>query len=525
MLQSLKSLVRAWVVPASMDLSAFDEEWYLFKYPDVASRVRAGHIRSGRQHFIRHGFAEKREGSPAGGIATTAQWWFDTFKVTPSGAVFFAGWADIGNHAVDALIVEGPGTRLRVAADQLYRHRREDVEAALGLPDGEHEHGFWLFHASANLAEGNDYSFSLRTAHGLLTKARLRPSLVTDIEMRDFTLAFFDTRWRAGIRHHRDILDLDKGFGKEIIDLNRRILVSQVQAGVSHFRATPRRIAKSLVTCLYGLPEFLPLQVALFSDSQGFDEVEFIYVNNSPEHTDLLESEAKQAARLYDIPITVIHAGTNIGFAAANNLAAKHANSDRLLFVNPDVFPKDRDWLVKHDSFAATEAGRIFGACLYYDDGSAMHAGMYLVRDSFVDARLGRAELLDTWHFAKGFPDWVEDVRTTRIVPAVTGAFMSIERAHFEKLGGFDTDFIFGHYEDGDLCLRSAAAGQPVWYCADVRLWHMESKGSKRSSHHDGARRVNRWNLTTKWSSSAEAAGLAAPTTPATARTARDHAP
>jgi hypothetical protein len=88
MLQSLKSLVRAWVVPASMDLSAFDEEWYLFKYPDVASRVRAGHIRSGRQHFIRHGFAEKREGSPAGGIATTAQWWFDTFKVTPSGAVF-----------------------------------------------------------------------------------------------------------------------------------------------------------------------------------------------------------------------------------------------------------------------------------------------------------------------------------------------------------------------------------------------------------------------------------------------------
>ena len=110
------------------------------------------------------------------------------------------------------------------------------------------------------------------------------------------------------------------------------------------------------------------------------------------------------------------------------------------------------------------------------------------------------------------------DVRTTRIVPAVTGAFMSIERAHFERIGGFDEDYIFGHYEDGDLCLKSAAAGQPVWYCADVRLFHLEGQGSTKCDQHDGARRVNRWRLTKKWSSSPEVSGKGVSMAPDTVR-------
>jgi len=145
----------------------------------------------------------------------------------------------------------------------------------------------------------------------------------------------------------------------------------------------------------------------------------------------------------------------------------------------------------------------MFGARLYYDDGSVMHAGMYLERDTFRGGPAGRIDLLRVTHYAKGFPEWAPEVTTTRIVPAVTGAFISIDRSHFEELQGFDEDYILGHYEDADLCLKSATAGQPVWYCADIRLWHMEGKGSVRRPELDGASQVNRWLFTKKWSSSA----------------------
>lgn len=293
--------------------------------------------------------------------------------------------------------------------------------------------------------------------------------------------------------------ELASGGGEEIVRLNRSIVEESKSAHAEHYGRTAPAPAVTLITCLYGSPHLLQIQVALFSASRSFDRAEFVYVNNSPELADAIAAEARQAAHVYDVPITVVTPRSNLGFGAANNVGARHARSDRLLLVNPDVFPKDADWLVAHNRFAATAQGKCFGACLYYDDGSVMHAGMYFGKDVFYDGGTEPIELLRVEHYAKGFPETAEEARTTRIVPAVTGAFISIDRGHFENLGGFDEDFIFGNYEDADLCLRSARAGVPVWYCADLRLWHMEGKGSVRRPEHEGASQVNRWLFTRKW--------------------------
>jgi GT2 family glycosyltransferase len=84
-------------------------------------------------------------------------------------------------------------------------------------------------------------------------------------------------------------------------------------------------------------------------------------------------------------------------------------------------------------------------------------------------------------------------------VPAVTGAFVSSARDWYAGLGGFNEDYIFGHYEDADLCLKSLAAGTPAWL-HDLRLWHLEGKGSTRRAHHEGGSLVNRWLFTKQWS-------------------------
>ena len=92
--------------------------------------------------------------------------------------------------------------------------------------------------------------------------------------------------------------------------------------------------------------------------------------------------------------------------------------------------------------------------------------GRYRSASSFASSTTARARRSGLLRFTAPRP-----------VPAVTGAFMSVDRGWFEKLGGFTEDYVFGHYEDADLCLKSIQAGAVPWI-HDIRLWHLEGQGS-----------------------------------------------
>jgi GT2 family glycosyltransferase len=83
-------------------------------------------------------------------------------------------------------------------------------------------------------------------------------------------------------------------------------------------------------------------------------------------------------------------------------------------------------------------------------------------------------------------------------VTAVTGAFISADRDWFEQLGGFSEEYVFGHYEDADLCLKSWREGGEVWI-HNLPLWHLEGKGSTRKPAHEGGSTINRWHFTKTW--------------------------
>jgi hypothetical protein len=130
-----------------------------------------------------------------------------------------------------------------------------------------------------------------------------------------------------------------------------------------------------------------------------------------------------------------------------------------------------------------------------------MHGGMFFELDTGLAAtpegmqarRIARVE-----HYGKGAPPTTPQFLAERPVPAVTGAFLSCERAWFERLGGFSEDYVFGHYEDADLCLRSLEQGVAPWM-RDLRLWHLEGKGSVRTNAHEGGSLVNRWLFSERW--------------------------
>jgi GT2 family glycosyltransferase len=101
-------------------------------------------------------------------------------------------------------------------------------------------------------------------------------------------------------------------------------------------------------------------------------------------------------------------------------------------------------------------------------------------------------------HYGKGAPPDSAGYLRPRPVPAVTGAFISCRRDWFERLGGFCEDYVFGHYEDADFCLRSLAEGVAPWL-HDIRMYHIEGAGSTRQRAHEGSLLVNRWLFADRW--------------------------
>lgn len=64
----------------------------------------------------------------------------------------------------------------------------------------------------------------------------------------------------------------------------------------------------------------------------------------------------------------------------------------------------------------------------------------------------------------------------------------------FEKISGFSTRYIYGHYEDADLSLRWAQANGPVVIDPDLRIVHLEGQGSRsKGPQYRGAQILNRY--------------------------------
>ncbi len=194
----------------------------------------------------------------------------------------------------------------------------------------------------------------------------------------------------AGGAQIQALLALDGSVGEQIIALNRAVTSAIIAAPfVERFGPRTRARRGSIIVCLYGRPEYMFVQNALFSGKPGIEDYEFIYVCNSPELLDRLLKKARSSALIYGLAQTVIGLPANAGFGAANNLAAAHARSPRLLCVNPDVFPKDTGWAARHTAILDESApgARLVGSTLYYDDGSLMHGGMYLELDTGLAVR------------------------------------------------------------------------------------------------------------------------------------------
>ncbi len=264
--------------------------------------------------------------------------------------------------------------------------------------------------------------------------------------------------------------------------------ISRVHAAFLAGRSAPEVVrigtpaakpAVSVVVPLYRNLRFVRFQVGHFARDPGMRDAELIYVLDSPEQRPELEHLLRALYAVYQLPITLVVQAGNYGFASASNAGAVAARAPRLLMLNSDVIPASRHWLPPLLAALDTNpALAAVGPKLLNEDGSTQHAGLFFERFG----------TLDEWfndHYWKGAPRHFPPVMKPRIVPAITGAAMLLDRARFEAVAGFSTEYVIGDYEDSDLCLKLRAAGGEILYEPTAELYHFERQSIRDHVVHD----------------------------------------
>jgi glycosyltransferase involved in cell wall biosynthesis len=172
--------------------------------------------------------------------------------------------------------------------------------------------------------------------------------------------------------------------------------------------------------------------------------------------------------RALDARVRIAPAPIDFNWSRLNNLAARQCAGGVLIFLNNDTEVITPDWIERLAEVALLPDVATVGAMLLYGDGTIQHAGVVVGMGGWAD------------HVYKGclpvhHPSPFVSPVTTRNVLANTGACMAVERAKFDRLGGFDEAFVVCG-SDVELGLRAHRAGMQNVFLASARLLHHESK-------------------------------------------------
>ena len=165
----------------------------------------------------------------------------------------------------------------------------------------------------------------------------------------------------------------------------------------------------------------------------------------------------------------IIRAGQNLGFAAANNLAANKARADYLVMLNPDAFARV-DWLENLLAEVSAPEITMVGSTQYM----ALEPDMLDGLGDFYHAS-GLA-----WRAGFGHP-------ASRALAAAIHAFAPCgagalyHRETYLRLGGYDERF-FCYHEDVDLGYRMRLAGGLCVQSSRAIIDHVSSGISGRAS-------------------------------------------
>lgn len=204
---------------------------------------------------------------------------------------------------------------------------------------------------------------------------------------------------------------------------------------------------------------------SLYQFTSGFD-LEVIVVDNASTDNSA-EMLSKFESRHPNFKL--IRSTTNIGFGPANNLGAKEATGNYLLFLNSDTLFVENNLPHCLEAVKKDKNIGVYSCNLTNRDGSHQPSGGYFPNlfrlfawQFFIDDIPPFSSLIKSIHphASRKQPDWV------------TGAFMLIKAKIFWEAGGFD-EKIFMYTEELELCYRIKKLGKTVVHDSRTSIIHL----------------------------------------------------
>jgi len=173
-------------------------------------------------------------------------------------------------------------------------------------------------------------------------------------------------------------------------------------------------------------------------------------------------------------PARLIANEKNVGFAAAVNQAAREAESDVLLVLNPDAIAAPGAVAALLRCMESTEASAVGGALLESD--GQPERGFAFRRVATLGPLLCEALLVNQLWPAnpvnRRYRCLDADYSRQQEVEQPAGACLAATRTMWDKLGGFDEQFFPVWFEDVDFCKRLRDTGGRIVYCPEARFRH-----------------------------------------------------
>jgi O-antigen biosynthesis protein len=250
----------------------------------------------------------------------------------------------------------------------------------------------------------------------------------------------------------------------------------------------------SIIVPVYGQ---LPLVLKLCQsakDNRQESIREFIVVDDASPEFDLRE--------LVKPPFNVVRNPTNLGFCKTENVGAKIATGEYLLFLNSDI-ELHKIWLDPAvELMRSNHKIGVVGIKLVFPKDAKGEEGIQSCGGLYDSNRM-------PFHRYLGWKADDPRVNKTEKVSWVTGAAILTRRDLFEQVGGFDEEYGRGYFDDVDYCEKVKLIGKEIWYCSDASATHFvgqsmngsmktqEQQRAASKSFYQNARRFE-----TKWSDS-----------------------
>ncbi len=173
----------------------------------------------------------------------------------------------------------------------------------------------------------------------------------------------------------------------------------------------------------------------------------------------------------------------NEGFARASNKGLKQANSQYILFLNPDTivpedcFEKCISFLISKNDEAALGIKMIDGSGKFLKESKRAFpspvTSMYKI--SGLSRLFPGSPVFSKYHLGH------LDENINHEADVLAGAFMMIPKKIIDVVGGFDESF-FMYGEDIDLSYRIQKAGYTNYYFAESTIIHFKGESTKKGS-------------------------------------------